>query len=149
MDRCGIERPSREVAIPLLRRRPDGTVPQPFLPRKGQEDEAAESRRVDRKISTQAMAHVEGPSWEQKPVGVLAIEIIWPGVTGSDALRYEPWTLATRREQRIEEKVQGSAASSCSVHRPYTWWRSVCLRRWSNCRSEQCRRHWRSDVWLQ
>jgi class 3 adenylate cyclase len=107
MDRYGIERPSREVAIPLFRRRPDSTVPRPFLPKKGQEEKAAEPQGVDMKRSAQAVPQVESPSWEQKLVAVLAVEIIWPVVTGSEALRYEPWTLATRWEQRIVEKVQG------------------------------------------
>jgi class 3 adenylate cyclase len=107
MDRYGIERPSREVAIPLFMRRLDSTVPRPFLPRKGQEEEAAEPQGVDMRISAQVMPQVEGPSWEQKPVAVLAIEIIWPVVIGSEALRYEPWTVAIRWEQRIVEKVQG------------------------------------------
>jgi hypothetical protein len=40
-------------------------------------------------------------------VAVLAIEVIWPMVTDSDALRYEPWTLATPWEQHIMEKLQG------------------------------------------
>jgi class 3 adenylate cyclase len=107
IDRYGIERPSREVAIPLFRRRPDSTAPRPLLPNKGQAEEAAEPQGVNMKRSAQAIPQVEDPSWEQKPVAVLAIEIIWPVVTGSEALRYEPWTLATRWEQRIVEKVQG------------------------------------------
>jgi hypothetical protein len=107
IDRYGIERPSREVAIPLLRRRPASTAPRPLLPNKGQAEEAVEPQGVNMKRSDQAIPQVEGPSWEQKPVAVLAIEIIWPVVTGSEALRYEPWTLATRWEQRIVKKVQG------------------------------------------
>ena len=35
IDRYGIERPSREVAIPLFRRRPASTAPRPLLPNEG------------------------------------------------------------------------------------------------------------------
>jgi predicted ATPase len=107
MDRYGIERPSRQVAIPLSVSTPDAPLPQPFIPRQGQKQEAAEAQSFGMATSVQAAPAVEAPSWEQKPVAVLAIEVIWPVVAGSEALRYEPWTLATRWEQRIEEKVQG------------------------------------------
>ena len=45
------------------------------------------------------------PSWEHKPVAVLAIECTFPQMTGGEAARYEPWTLAARWEQRLVEKV--------------------------------------------
>src|SRR5262249_14244350 len=41
------------------------------------------------------------PTWEQKPVALLAIDLVLP----EDA--YEPWTLARRWETRIEERVAG------------------------------------------
>jgi regulatory Fis family protein len=62
IDRYGIERPSREVAIPLFRRRPDSTAPRPLLPNKGQAEEAAEPQGVNMKRSDQAIPQVEGPS---------------------------------------------------------------------------------------
>ena len=41
------------------------------------------------------------PSWEQKPVAVLTIDLVLP----DDAV--EPWTAAQRWQQRIEERVAG------------------------------------------
>jgi predicted ATPase len=40
-------------------------------------------------------------------VAVLVIEMTWPAAFERDALRYEPWTMSTRWEQAIAEKVQG------------------------------------------
>ena len=47
------------------------------------------------------------PSWEQKPVAVLAIELTWPVAVAGEVPRYEPWTATRRWEQAILEKVQG------------------------------------------
>jgi transcriptional regulator with AAA-type ATPase domain/tetratricopeptide (TPR) repeat protein len=41
------------------------------------------------------------PSWEQKPVALLAIDLVLPEAA------YEPWTLARRWETQIEERVGG------------------------------------------
>jgi class 3 adenylate cyclase len=40
-------------------------------------------------------------------VAVLAIEVTWPDMTENDALRYEPWTVASRWQQTVAEKVTG------------------------------------------
>jgi Bacterial regulatory protein, Fis family len=47
------------------------------------------------------------PSWEQKPVAVLAMELTWPVTAAGEAPRYEPWTATQRLERAILEKVQG------------------------------------------
>jgi DNA-binding NtrC family response regulator/tetratricopeptide (TPR) repeat protein len=47
------------------------------------------------------------PSWEQKPVAVLALELTWPVGAAGEAPRYEPWTATQRWEQAILEKVRG------------------------------------------
>jgi two-component system, NtrC family, response regulator AtoC len=47
------------------------------------------------------------PSWEQKPVAVLAVEMTWPEAEGQETLRYERWTVAAHWQQVIIEKVQG------------------------------------------
>jgi transcriptional regulator with AAA-type ATPase domain len=47
-----------------------------------------------------AAAPVE-PSWEQKPVAVLAIDLVLP------ATAHEPWTAARRWQRTIEERVAG------------------------------------------
>src|SRR5205085_3464279 len=41
------------------------------------------------------------PSWEQKPVAVLAIDLVLP------AAAHEPWTAARRWERMIAERVAG------------------------------------------
>jgi hypothetical protein len=46
-------------------------------------------------------------SWEPKPVAVLAIAVTWPDIMEAEARPYEPWTLASRWEQRLAEKVAG------------------------------------------
>ena len=45
--------------------------------------------------------------WAPKPVAVLAIEATWPERPEAEARPYEPWTAASRWEQRIAEKVAG------------------------------------------
>ena len=45
--------------------------------------------------------------WEPKPVAVLAIEATWPERSEAEGRPYEPWTVASRWEQRIAEKVAG------------------------------------------
>jgi DNA-binding NtrC family response regulator/class 3 adenylate cyclase len=50
-----------------------------------------------------------GPAvgWEPKPMAVLAIAVTWPERSEADAGPYEPWTLASRWEQSMAEKVAG------------------------------------------
>ena len=45
--------------------------------------------------------------WEPKPVAMLVIEATWPDLSAFEARHYEPWTLASRWEQRLAEKVAG------------------------------------------
>jgi two-component system response regulator AtoC len=52
-------------------------------------------------------APASAPGWEQKPVVVLAIDLVFPTTVGSEALPVEPWTAAHRWEQAIGEKVRG------------------------------------------
>jgi Bacterial regulatory protein, Fis family len=47
------------------------------------------------------------PSWEQKPVAVLAVELTWPVAAPGEVPRYEPWTATQRWEQTVLEKVRG------------------------------------------
>jgi hypothetical protein len=47
------------------------------------------------------------PSWEQKPVAMLAVEVTWPEAAGPDTPRYERWTVAAHWERVIIEKVHG------------------------------------------
>lgn len=51
---------------------------------------------------------VEGvPSWEQKPVAVLAVEVTVPANGEGAVSQYEPWTVTSHWDQVIVEKVQG------------------------------------------
>jgi DNA-binding winged helix-turn-helix (wHTH) protein/tetratricopeptide (TPR) repeat protein len=50
---------------------------------------------------------VPSPVWEQKPVAVLAVELTFPTAAENEDVTYEPWTVASRWEQAIVEKVQG------------------------------------------
>jgi Bacterial regulatory protein, Fis family len=45
--------------------------------------------------------------WERKPAALLVVEITWPDVEGQNAAAYERWTIASRWEQAIQEKVLG------------------------------------------
>ena len=45
--------------------------------------------------------------WAPKPVAVLAIEATWPEMSEAEARPYEPWTIASRWEQSMAEKVAG------------------------------------------
>ena len=40
-------------------------------------------------------------------MAVLAIEATWPDMTEADPLRYDPWTVASRWQQTVAEKVAG------------------------------------------
>jgi DNA-binding NtrC family response regulator/tetratricopeptide (TPR) repeat protein len=52
-------------------------------------------------------SRAEPRGWEQKPVAVLAIELTWPERATTKGPRYEPWTVSTRWEATIVEKVHG------------------------------------------
>jgi predicted ATPase/DNA-binding winged helix-turn-helix (wHTH) protein/class 3 adenylate cyclase len=48
------------------------------------------------------------PVWERRPVVVLAIELTFPtSVVAPEGWQTDPWTIATRWQRLIEEKVQG------------------------------------------
>jgi hypothetical protein len=65
-------------------------------------------RRVDTSGgSTSVEPEAPATDWEQKPVAVLAINLTFPRPTGVEAPHYEPWTVVSRWEQTIVEKVQG------------------------------------------
>ena len=40
-------------------------------------------------------------------MAVLAVEVTWPATNEGEASPYEPWTVTSRWEQTIVEKVQG------------------------------------------
>jgi DNA-binding NtrC family response regulator/tetratricopeptide (TPR) repeat protein len=92
MHQYGIGRPSSEVLIPPHNSQVQATIG-PF--------------GADRGRSTSVARPALEPAWEQKPVVVLAIDVIWLDAMDLHTLRAEPWTLATRWHQTIAEKVQG------------------------------------------
>jgi DNA-binding NtrC family response regulator/tetratricopeptide (TPR) repeat protein/class 3 adenylate cyclase len=47
------------------------------------------------------------PTWEQKPVVVLAVDVTWLETMEHSVPRTDPWTLAMRWHQAVAEKVQG------------------------------------------
>ncbi|MGH8067399.1 MAG: sigma 54-interacting transcriptional regulator [Candidatus Entotheonellia bacterium] len=108
MERYGIERPSRNAVIPSpAGRGPGRPLPQPLLPGNGRQEEAAEPQSVSIATPAQDIPQVEAPGWEQKRVAVLAIEVTWPATSMAEDPHYEPWTVTTRWEQRIAERVKG------------------------------------------
>jgi transcriptional regulator with AAA-type ATPase domain/class 3 adenylate cyclase len=93
MRRYGIGRASGEALIP---------------PRGSQEHAAIAPSEADSRRATSMELGALAPAWEQKPVVVLAIDVTWPEVIGEHhGSRVEPWTLATRWQQTVAEKVQG------------------------------------------
>jgi transcriptional regulator with AAA-type ATPase domain/predicted ATPase len=48
-----------------------------------------------------------GPTWSQKPVVVLVLELTWPDRPEVWPLSYDPWTLTARWEQAAMDTVQG------------------------------------------
>ena len=80
------------------------STPALTLPRRGGEETPAPSSP-----SQDASTGAEGLAigWAPKPVAVLAIEATWPERTEAEGLPYEPWTVASRWEQRLAEKVAG------------------------------------------
>jgi DNA-binding NtrC family response regulator/tetratricopeptide (TPR) repeat protein len=66
------------------------------------------ARRDERPMGlTRGASPAPAAGWEPKPVALLAIEATWPERSEAEAGPYEPWTLASRWEQRLAEKVAG------------------------------------------
>ncbi|HEY5866533.1 MAG TPA: helix-turn-helix domain-containing protein [Candidatus Tectomicrobia bacterium] len=92
MRQHGIGRPSWEALT-----RPHGSRAQ----------EPSGPFEADRSRCTSVEIRALEPAWEQKPVVVLAIDVMWLEAMEHHALRADPWTLAMRWHQAIAEKVQG------------------------------------------
>ena len=112
LHKYGLDRPSRHPPS-LLRREESGArgaeAPIVFSPQEGE----GQGERVfaHRDESPVGLRHGESRApiagWEPKPVAVLAIEATWPERSETEGRPYEPWTLASRWEQRMAEKVAG------------------------------------------
>jgi class 3 adenylate cyclase len=59
-------------------------------------------------------ARVTVARWEQRPVAVLAIDLMLPTPETIEAQGSEPWTVASHWQQTIQEKVQGFGGSLVS-----------------------------------
>jgi transposase-like protein len=55
-------------------------------------------------------AHTPEPSWEQKPVAVLALEVSWPDDSGVEFPRYDLWTERARWKKPLGIRCTRSAA---------------------------------------
>ncbi len=112
IQRYGIERPGREARTSASPSSPppagEGQASAPS-PRRGEgPSEGAPTSQDDRRaMPPNGAPQTPAPSWEHKPVAVLAIEVTWPAAFERDAPRYEPWTLTAQWGQRLLEKVQG------------------------------------------
>jgi DNA-binding NtrC family response regulator/predicted ATPase/class 3 adenylate cyclase len=71
----------------------------------GEGENAAEVPGAVHSVGTQ----VDSPpsAWEQKPVAVLAVDLAFPKMMGAEPVHYEPWTVVSRWERTIAEKVHG------------------------------------------
>jgi DNA-binding NtrC family response regulator/tetratricopeptide (TPR) repeat protein/class 3 adenylate cyclase len=92
MRQYGIRRPSWEALT---------------LPHSSREQAIIGSFEAERDRSASAASPILEPTWEQKPVVVLALDVTWPEAREQNTPRVEPWTLARRWHQVIAEKVQG------------------------------------------
>jgi DNA-binding NtrC family response regulator/tetratricopeptide (TPR) repeat protein len=75
--------------------------------RAGQHEGTAARQDGNRVVPLSRESPTPAPGWEQKPVAVLAVEVIWPASNEGEVSQYEPWTVTSHWEQAIVEKVQG------------------------------------------
>jgi hypothetical protein len=127
LHKYGLGRPSRHLSSPLAGEEigegdttPAGPYPALTLAR-GAEPPMVSSRQRGEGQGEGVLAHRDerpvglkpgeslapAAGWEPKPVAVLAIEATWPGMSEAEGRPYEPWSVASRWEQRIAEKVAG------------------------------------------
>ena len=106
MRRYRIERPRvEEVALPAISAPPAHAVSQ------AEDDEDVES------VPASEAPQAQESAWEQKPVAVLAIDLTFPRASDRAAPLYEAWTVTTRWERRITEKIHGFGGV-CMQHSP-------------------------------
>ena len=82
-------------------------VPALPLPQDSQNPHDLGSSATEASHVTRMESVVRAAAWEHKPVVVLALDLTWPDAMDLDAQRTEPWTVATRWHQTVEEKIQG------------------------------------------
>jgi class 3 adenylate cyclase len=111
LQKYGLRPSSVHPSSSLVGDEPDGEgLPRPFnaptltLPHRGEGERPAQ---IIPPQDTSTGADGPAAGWEPKPVAVLAIEATWPQRSEAEAGPYEPWTLASRWQQRMAEKVAG------------------------------------------
>ena len=98
----GLNRPPQADATPVAEE--EATTPTLTLPRSGGgETPARPTTAQDASPETAWPA----AGWEPKPVAVLAIEATWPERETAEGRHYEPWTVASRWQQTMADKVAG------------------------------------------
>jgi DNA-binding NtrC family response regulator/tetratricopeptide (TPR) repeat protein len=102
LHKAGLDRPPRHEASLVAGE--EANTPTLSVPRPGGGETPAQ-RIPPHDASTGTAGPAVG--WEPKPVAVLAIEATWPETAEAEAGPYEPWTLASRWEQSMAEKVAG------------------------------------------
>jgi tetratricopeptide (TPR) repeat protein len=112
MQRYGVERPSGGARTSTSPSSPppagEGQAFAPWPWRGGGRGEGVSASQDDGRATPPSRAlQTPTPSWEQKLVAVLVIEVTWPAAFERDTPRYEPWTLTAQWEQCLLRKVQG------------------------------------------
>jgi DNA-binding NtrC family response regulator len=110
MRRYGIEAPSREDLTHAAGASPAAKSIGPrALPWRKNGQAKAPSPQQDHTMDTPAgrAAPIIAADWARKPVSILAINITFPEPPDIEPPGFEPWTVAARWQQRIEEKVHG------------------------------------------
>ena len=128
LHKAGLTRSSVLQASPLVREEADatdtparstadptvsparGAVPSVLPSPQGEEDqsEGASAHRHARPVGLRPGASpAPAAGWAPKPVAVLALEATWPEGSAAEGRSYEPWTLASRWQQIMAEKVAG------------------------------------------
>ena len=97
--RYGIERSDADLRSPQTSLAPDGG--------EGEGEEGPPAARNDPHPTPLPEEEGGTPTWEQRPVSILVIDLAFPRTTGADASPFEPWTMASRWGRTIAEKVHG------------------------------------------
>ena len=107
MRRHGIERAGVEATAPPAPNRQPAAVPPTPATETGPPARATGAE-------TEAAAHSPAPApggiaggWEEKPVAIVAVELVWPEHRTSGRTGQDPWTEAARWERAIGEKLAG------------------------------------------
>ena len=113
MRRHGIGRPALDAPLPVTRDREPGTRPDP--PSRSRPARAADAGPGSPGDISPPVPEEPPPphppgvlrAWEQKPVAIVAVELVWPERPAGETRSHEPWTEMARWERVIGEKLTG------------------------------------------